>query len=184
MVKSRIARPPAPVADLGEPSPSRADIADGKVPLVRALPQEFRAKSIRYHSRRQTSLAKHAFLEAYAQWGNLGHAAKAAGINRSTVYGWQERDEAFALAYRQAEIAATEVLEKEAWRRAVEGSPYERTSYWHGEPVGTDRKIEYSDQLLTLLLRARAPERYREKVDLASTVLVKVIAGVEPSSVL
>lgn len=88
------------------------------------------------------------------------------------------------MEYRQAEARATEVLEREAWRRAIEGSPYTRTSYYRGEPVGTDHKIEYSDQLLTLLLRARAPERYREKVDLAVSQVVKAIAGVDPSSVL
>ena len=103
---------------------------------------------------------------------------------RKTFYNWSERDEQFALAFKQADAAATERLEREAWRRATEGTPYERTSYWHGEPVGTDRKIEYSDQLMMLLLRARRPDLYREKVDVGVTQIVKAIAGIEPSSVL
>jgi hypothetical protein len=127
---------------------------------------------------------KRAFLEKVAQYGNIGFSCDAVGVHRSTFYSWMEHDEAFALEYRQAEARATEVLEKEAWRRAIEGSPYTRTSYYRGEPVGTDHKIEYSDQLLTLLLRARAPERYREKVDLAVSQVVKAIAGVDPSTVL
>jgi hypothetical protein len=132
----------------------------------------------------QTVRAKHAFLEAYAQWANISYACKISGVARQNVYDWQERDEEFSAAFHRAEAAATERLEREAWRRAVEGSPYERTSYWHGEPVGTDRKIEYSDQLMMLLLRARRPDLYREKVDVAVNQVVKTIAGVDPSTVL
>lgn len=133
---------------------------------------------------RQVVRIKRAFLEAYAAYGNIGYCAAKVGVHRNTIYNWQEKDEEFALGFQQAEIAATEVLEREAWRRGVEGSPYERTSYWHGEPVGTDRKLEYSDTLLLTLLRARAPDKYREKLDLAGTVVVKAIAGVAPESVL
>ena len=132
----------------------------------------------------QSARAKHAFLESYRQWANISYACEQAGVPRHNVYEWQERDETFSLAFKQAGEAATERLEKEAWRRATEGSPYTRTSYYRGEPVGTDYKIEYSDQLMMLLLRARRPDLYREKVDLAVTQVVKTIAGVEPSSVL
>lgn len=132
----------------------------------------------------QSVRAKQAFLESYAQWANITQACKVAGVARNNIYYWQEHDDAFSQAFKVAESAATERLEREAWRRAVEGSPYERTSYWHGEPVGTDRKIEYSDPLLMLLLRARRPDLYREKVDLAVTQVVKAIAGVDPASVL
>ena len=103
----------------------------------------------------QSAQAKHAFLKCFAQWANISYACEMAGVARRNVYDWQERDEDFSRAFKIAESAATERLEREAWRRAVDGSPYKRTSYWHGEPVGTDEKIEYSDQLLQLLLRAR-----------------------------
>jgi len=128
--------------------------------------------------------AKHAFLESYAQWANITEACKCSGIARSTFYVWQEHDPKFAFAVQQAGEQATERLEKEAYRRATEGTPYKRTSYWHGEPVGTDEKIEYSDQLMMLLLRARKPEIYREKLDVTVNQIVKAIAGIEPSSVL
>jgi hypothetical protein len=133
---------------------------------------------------RQRALLKRAFLEAYAKFGNIGYCARLVGCSRNSIYNWQEDDDEFAAAFRVAEVAATEVLEREAWRRAVDGSPYERTSYWHGEPVGTDRKIEYSDNLLTLLLKARAPDKYRDKMDLAVTQVIKTVAGVDPASVL
>jgi hypothetical protein len=139
---------------------------------------------IKRHTTRQLAILKQAFLEKIAQTGNIGYSCDLVGVNRSTYYSWMERDEQFALAFRQAEVRATEVLESEAWRRAVEGSPYSRTSYYRGEPVGTDHKIEYSDQLMLALLRARAPEKYREKMDLNVSQVVKTIAGVEASSVL
>ena len=132
----------------------------------------------------QVVRAKHAFLESYAQWANISFACECAGVPRQNVYQWQEHDQTFALAMRQAGDAATERLEKEAWRRATEGSPYTRTSYYRGEPVGTDHKIEYSDQLMMLLLRARRPDLYREKVDVSVQQVVKAIAGVDPASVL
>jgi hypothetical protein len=128
--------------------------------------------------------AKQAFLESYAQWSNISAACRASGVARQNVYDWQEHDENFARAFKIAESAATERLEREAWRRAIEGSPYERTSYWHGEPVGTDKKIEYSDQLLMLLLRARKPETYRETTNVNVTQVVKTVAGIDPASVL
>jgi len=129
--------------------------------------------------------AQTTFLEAFARLGNITYAARAAGVGRAIIYVWLEADETFAAAFRAAETEALETLEREAWRRAVEGTPYERTSYWHGEPVGTDRKIEYSDQLLILLLRARAPEKYRDKVDLAGVrEVIKAIGGLDPASVL
>jgi len=126
----------------------------------------------------------HAFLADYASWGNITSACKAAGIVRNTFYNWTEHDEAFAAQVKVADAAATERLEREAWRRATEGSPYTRTSYYRGEPVGTDHKIEYSDQLLMLLLRARRPDMYREKVDLTVQSVIKTVAGVDPASVL
>src|SRR6478672_8448755 len=132
----------------------------------------------------QSARAKHAFLESYAQWANVSYACEQAHVPRRNIYQWQEHDEDFALAMRQAGDAATERLEKEAWRRATEGSPYTRTSYYRGEPVGTDHKIEYSDQLMMLLLRARRPDLYREKVDVSVQQVVKAIAGVDPASVL
>ena|SRR5215831_17706103 len=130
------------------------------------------------------SRAKHAFLESYAQWANIAEGCRQAGIVRQTVYNWQEHDAKFAAAMHLAGEMATERLEKEAYRRATEGTPYKRTSYWHGEPVGTDEKIEYSDQLMMLLLRARKPDIYREKVDVTVNQIVKAIAGVDPASVL
>jgi hypothetical protein len=128
----------------------------------------------------QQSRARERFLSAYAQCGNMSAAAKAARINRTTVYQWEEHDPEFALAFRQAGIQATEVLEKEAWRRAKDGIA--EPVYQHGKQVGTIQR--YSDQLLMFLLRARAPERYRDRVDVSVTPVIKAVAGFDPADVL
>jgi len=132
----------------------------------------------------QSVRRKHAFLESYRQWANISYACEQSGVPRQNVYYWQEHDAEFAAQFKIASEAATERLEREAWRRAVEGSPYQRTSYYRGEPVGTDFKTEYSDNLMMLLLRARRPDLYRERVDVAVNQIVKTIAGVDPASVL
>lgn len=153
------------------------------------MPTQSRQPSIdrvpaRHATLRQSIRAKHAFLESYRQWANISYACEKADVPRANVYRWQEHDAEFATAMRLAGDAATERLEREAWRRATEGTPYKRTSYWHGEPVGTDEKVEYSDNLLMLLLRARKPDTYRETTNVNVNQVVKTIAGVAPESVL
>jgi hypothetical protein len=149
--------------------------------LARPIGEPVKARKLTH---RQAARLKRAFLEKYRVYGNISHCARLVGIDRRDIYYWQEHDETFAAAFQLAESDAIETMEREAWRRGIEGSPYERTSYWKGEPVGTDRKIEYSDNLLLALLKAKAPERYRDKVDLHANVIIKTVAGVNPSEVL
>ena len=124
--------------------------------------------------------ARERFLKAYAACGNVTAACKRAGIGRTTFYRWQEHDEDFVLAFKQADLQATESLEKEAWRRAREG--FAEPVYQHGKEVGTIQR--YSDALLMFLLKARAPERYRDRVDVSVTPVIKAVAGFDPSDVL
>lgn len=109
-------------------------------------------------TRQQSQRLKRAFLESFRLCGNVTVASKVVGVERHTVYTWQEHDPAFVIAYQQAEIEATEVLEEEARRRAVDG--VERPIYHAGKVVGHTR--EYSDVLLIFLLKARKPGTYRE----------------------
>lgn len=98
-------------------------------------------------TRLQAQHAKKAFIAAFAELGIVGHAAKAAGVHRVTVYDWLEHDEQFAIEYRHAELAATESLEREAVRRAIAGS----------------------DTMLIFLLKARKPAMYRERYEVHHT---------------
>lgn len=109
---------------------------------------------------------KVAFLEVYAITGNVSEAARRAGIDRTTFYDWVERDPKFKEAVEIAEQEATELLEREAFRRAVSG--VKEPIFHQGQRVGQVRR--YSDTLLIFLLKARAPEKYREKFDVESRV--------------
>lgn len=105
---------------------------------------------------------KRKFLDALEQGVTVREAAASAGVGRSTAYEARESDADFASAWDTAYEEGTDVLEQEAFRRAVEGT--------RGRPVVADGQIiaevqEYSDTLMTLLLKARRPSRYRERVD-------------------
>lgn len=116
---------------------------------------------------------KRAFLAEYAQCGNISRSARAAGIERSSVYQWQEHDEAFSVAMRQAEIEAVEVLEEEARRRAHDG--VRKPVYQGGGLVGHVQ--EYSDTLLIFLLKGLKPEKYRDRYDIKHSGSVGVGGG-------
>lgn len=94
---------------------------------------------------------KPAFLDAFAQSGMVSEACRSVGIDRSTAYKTRQRDEAFALAWADVEERSTEELEREAKRRAVDGS----------------------DTLMIFLLKARRPEKYRENVKIEHAGSIK-----------
>lgn len=94
---------------------------------------------------------KPAFLDAFAQSGMVSEACRSVGIDRSTAYKTRQRDEAFALAWADVEERSTEELEREAKRRAVDGS----------------------DTLMIFLLKARRPEKYRENVKIEHAGTIK-----------
>jgi len=130
----------------------------------------------------QSDHLKKGFLEAFRRTGNVSLACAATGLTRRrTVYEWQERDDEFAGLYRQAEIEATELLEAEAHRRAVFGVQKTKGVYFQGTLIDTFTEQEYSDTLLIFLLKARAPEKYRERYDVTSggETLIKAYVGVE-----
>lgn len=110
----------------------------------------------------QMQRRKKAFLNHFAQYGNITQAARHAGIDRVTVYRWQEHDERFLHAFRDAEIQSTEMLEAEARRRAVDGVESRSPVYHKGELVNTIVETKYSDTLLIFLLKARNPAKYRD----------------------
>ncbi len=104
--------------------------------------------------------------------GNVTRAAQASGIDRNTAYAAKDNDPKFAADWADAEKGALDTLEAEAYRRAVEG--VQKPVFYQGEECGLVR--EYSDMLLTTLLKARAPEKYREnaKVEHSGSVSVPI----------
>jgi hypothetical protein len=110
----------------------------------------------------QSERLKKRFLASFRMTGNITESCEAVGIgSRTTIYNWQEHDDVFAAGFREAEIQATERLESEARSRAMDGT--EKPIYQGGVLVGT--VVEKSDTLLIFLLKARAPEKYRERYD-------------------
>lgn len=102
---------------------------------------------------------KPAFLEDLELHGVVSYAAKAAGVARSTVYDARLVDDAFAVAWDNSHQVALDGLEREAWRRAAEGTLEPLVS--GGKHVADVRK--YSDRLLEFLLKAHRPEKFRER---------------------
>lgn len=112
--------------------------------------------------------ARDTFIVTLAAGASITKAAQVAGVGRTTVYEWREADEAFAKLWDEALEAGIDLLEDEARRRAVEG--VERPVVAMGKIARNDDgsvlKIrEYSDTLLALMLKAKRPEQYRERLD-------------------
>lgn len=113
-------------------------------------------------NRRQEQL-----LKAFRESGNIKHSCKVARINRTTFYNWRDQDEEFRAQLVEAERDADDTLEFAAYERAVKGVPSHVIS--QGKMVyGPNKKplIErkYSDGLLTTLLKARMPEKYKDRI--------------------
>lgn len=116
--------------------------------------------------------AKATFLEEFRLRGILSHACRAAGVDVSMPYYWQEHDTEFAIEYRAAKQQADDAIRAEIYRRAVEGNTEPLMSNGrvvkneHGEIQYVQK---YSDQLLIFLAKARMAE-FREKtaVDVTS----------------
>ena len=118
------------------------------------------------------------FIAALGETGNVAEAARRVGIGRTCAYAARQADPAFADAWDAAIDDATDRLEAEARRRALDG--VEEPVFYQGKPVGTIRR--YSDRLLVVLLRAYRPERYREKTEVENRgkVIFELHTGREP----
>ena len=108
-----------------------------------------------------------AFCAALAETCNVGKACKAVDISRVTAYKWRDEIPAFAEAWDKAMKIGVTALEDEAHRRAFEG--YDKPIVHQGVVMDTCK--EYSDTLAIFLLKAHAPDKYREnsRVDLTSS---------------
>ena len=106
------------------------------------------------------------FLKALAETGIVRTAVDIAGTSRTRVYELRKRDAIFAAAWDEAEEQAADALEAEAWRRAVVGMPEPLVSAGRvvrdddGQPIAIRR---YSDTLMIALLKARRPDRFKDR---------------------
>lgn len=129
-------------------------------------PKKMRVRGRGKHlSVRQRAQVQATFLDAFAKTANVTESCEIAGIHRSTVYDWQEHDEAFSLQYHVAEAEANDRIRTEIRRRAIDG--WDEDVYQLGHFAGKVRK--YSDTLLIFHAKARMPE-YRDKLDVKAQV--------------
>jgi hypothetical protein len=108
--------------------------------------------------------------------GSAFDAAKAARIQRSTLYNWRSEDKSFAARWAEAVDISIERMEAECYRRAVIGwqePVFGRNADGNTAVVGAIRK--FSDRLLEVSLKAKKPHEYRENPKLG--VAVEVTAG-------
>ncbi len=146
------------------------------------------------------------FLQNLREHASVRKACIAAGINRTTAYEARSLKNAqtgndkgeraaisaraFAAAWDEALEDANDLLEEEARRRAVEGVPRERYDK-DGQLISVE--TEYSDSLLTLLLKANKKSKFGERGqanvninwdDLTSEQLERIAAGEDVLSVI
>ncbi|SRR5713226_9681044 len=111
---------------------------------------------------------KRAFLRAYSELGRIGKAAEAIGMNRDMHYHWL-KDEAYAEAFKKAQLMAGNNAEDEVYRRAFDGRDkplvYEGkiSKDEDGNPVTVK---EHSDLLAMFFLKGIFPEKYRDNAQI------------------
>ena len=124
---------------------------------------------------RTTQRARALFLAELTKRGVVTDACRAVGVGRQTVYDWRKADEVFATEWDDAVTQAIETAEAEAYRRAVEGVDepvFGRVGRDQDGEVGVIRK--YSDALLTTILKANKPEKYRERADVQHSGAIQI----------
>lgn len=109
---------------------------------------------------RMTNRVRETFIDALRETCNVSEAARVAKISRNTAYEHRKADPVFAEAWDEAEQEAADKLEREAWRRGVEG--VDKPIVYQG--AITDTHKEYSDRMLELLLKAHRPEKFKDRV--------------------
>jgi len=102
---------------------------------------------------------KQVFCRSYARHGIISDGTVAAGITYRTYHKWRKDDELFNEDCKTAEAMANDLMEREARRRAIDG--FERPIIYQGEVTG--EYTDFSDALLTTLMKGNKPEKYKER---------------------
>ncbi|TLU72691.1 hypothetical protein [Lichenicoccus roseus] len=112
------------------------------------------------------------FLATLSVTGNPSAACRASTMTRRQLNELLEADAEFVRCYHEALEEAADMLEAEAWRRALEGVPHPIVN--SGKPVldpatgGTLMVRRYSDTLLMMLLRGSKPDKFSLKAPVAA----------------
>ncbi len=101
---------------------------------------------------------KKRFLKALRDSGIVREACESSRISRGQAYAARHDDEVFAAAWEAAMQEAVDLLESVARDRAVGG--WDEPVFYQGVACGAIRRR--SDTLLMFLMKAHAPERFRD----------------------
>jgi len=96
--------------------------------------------------------------------GNVSKACAAVNLSRSAAYEWKREDLEFAALWDAAIEETTDALEQEIYRRAHNGT--DKPVFYQGEQCGAVR--EYSDVLAMFILKARKPDKYRDRHEISN----------------
>ena len=122
-----------------------------------------------------TPAKKKKFLDALSNGATVAKAANIAKVSRSGInkHRNNKKNKLFAEAWLEAVEAGTDAMEDEADRRGRIG--WDEPVWYKGEIAGVVRK--YSDTLLIFMLKARRPDKFRERTDVNVTgdITVKVV---------
>jgi AcrR family transcriptional regulator len=102
----------------------------------------------------QTAAKKELFIKHFNELHYVTSAARVVDVNPRTVYRWYENDPEFAAKMDVATKAATEDL----------------------ECIAEERAKKFSDTLLIFLLKARDPERFKDRV--STEIDIRVIQDI------
>lgn len=105
------------------------------------------------------SVNQRKFLSHFVDTGRIGESARRTGISQVSYYNWLKTKPAFKQVMINIQPLVADMIEDEVKRRALEG--VEEDIYHQGIIVG--QKVNYSDSLITTLIKAHMPEKYRER---------------------
>jgi hypothetical protein len=117
------------------------------------------------------------FLVNYANTGRMADSAHAAGVTYQLVWLRRKENEQFARMVEEARQLFINGLERELYRRGVEGWLEPIVAGKEPEIVTYVRK--HSDKCLELLLRRHAPEHYSNK-EVATNITVNQAVVIRP----
>jgi hypothetical protein len=98
------------------------------------------------------------FLRELCRSPVVGRAARYAGLALSSLYRLKREDERFSAAWDEALTRAVDDIEQ----------------------VAIDRALEKSDKLLEMILKAKRPQEYRERVDVQVAAVGRIEVDLVP----
>jgi hypothetical protein len=138
--------------------PSRKAAADKQTRGGRAvsLPSGPGSGAIRPRHDGFTPAKQRKFFKALKKCGCVKDSCRAAGISKTTVDRWRDKDAAFDGKVAAARAMASAELDMIAWQRATQGC--EEKIYRDGKLVSV--RVKPSDAILRLLMQGANPEKY------------------------